>query len=220
MRIQITGGYEVGEFNDRPYFGFGYGMGNYFTKLGYMSVFAGIGGFRDNNIWQDAVLNVSGVYFTPLSKFRRIQVREFVELNYSKGLTDQALFQYIDMHRFIRGISGSLDGDERLALNLETNFFTNFYWVGFKLAFFTFVDMGFIGFQESLFKNENLYAGFGLGARFRNESLVFPTIVISLGYYPRSTRGGSQLNMDFDDREPKLFRSFRVDKPQVVQPVN
>jgi len=220
VRIQFTGGYEVGDFNERPYFGFGYGMGNYFKKLGYMAAFFEIGGFRNNNVWQDATLNVLGIYFTPLKKLRRIQFRQFVELNYSKGLTDQALFQFIDMHRFIRGISGPLDGDERLALNLESNFFTNFYWVGFKMSFFAFADVGFVGYQESLFKNDNFYTGFGAGIRIRNESLVFSTIVISLGYYPRSNSGGSQFNTDFDDREPKLFRSFRVNKPQVVQPLN
>ena len=52
---------------------------------------------------------------------------------------------------------------------------------GFRLVLFSFVDLGLIGDQSNIFRND-FFGTFGLGVRIRNERLIFNAIQLRIGF--------------------------------------
>jgi hypothetical protein len=74
---------------------------------------------------------------------------------------------------------------------MEAVFFTPWYAGGFRFAPFVFADFAYVGAtQQWIFRN-NLYTGFGLGLRLRNEHFVFKTFQLKLAYYPFMSNSAS-----------------------------
>jgi len=209
-------GYEKGEFKSRPYFGVKTGAGHYFEKLGYVSFTTGLGGFVDEKEFEQGTFTVKGLYFTPLFKIKRTKIRQFLTVNYTLGFKRDSI-DVVNLRNFVRGVNGGrYRGDERLSINYEADFFTPVYIYGFKLLIFPFVDLGWLGFREKLIKSDNFYYGFGLGARFRNESFIIRTIGISFSFYPLVVEASPNFNIEFSASDPSLFRNFSDAKPEII----
>ena len=71
--FKLVGGYEFGEFEDRPYWGLGAGAGDFWDGVGYFTAAVDFGGFVENNRMEEGLLNLEALYFSPLVKFHRNQ---------------------------------------------------------------------------------------------------------------------------------------------------
>lgn len=80
----------------------------------------------------------------------------------------------------LEALKEHITGTNRMVLNTETVLFTPYQPLGFRIAFFGFLDMGLIGYSPNIFKND-FFTSFGLGIRLKNERLIFSAIQLQLG---------------------------------------
>ena len=210
-QFRLIGGYEFGEFNDRPYLGLGIGAGDFWRKWGYFSADAEIGGFFKDQNFQQGVVTLEGLYFSPLIRYRRNHFRQFVSIEYSSLLRplEDTPFGFRDN---IRGISGEVKGDRKLGVSVESVLFHPLKFYGFRLASFGFYDFGWITFDDTLIEGDNFHSAVGIGFRLRNESLLFRTIQLRFGIV---TDEGFTVSFSFSN--PRIFSEFKSDKPSLVQ---
>jgi len=209
--VDLNYGFEFGEFKGRPYWGFKMGAGDFLKDWGYFATIVEFGGFVEDNRFKEGAISTTGIYFSPLLNVGRFKFRQFLNAVYVVGL-NREIETEINFENEIRGINEYLRGNRKLAFRLEPVFFNPFYFYGFQMATFFFYDFGWISFDKPLVTSVNFHSSIGIGLRLRNESLLFKTIQISLGYLPQDESFG----LDFSLSDPLLFQNFRESKPTVV----
>lgn len=183
-KAELVSGYSWGEFNDEMYLGASYKVGN-FTSVGYLMGGITLGSYidLDNGMWHHSAVDVDLQWFSNLFIYRRNRIRQFLALNYTQGWNrDSGSYEII---RFTsdngpEALKKHITGTNRMVLNTETVLFTPFQPLGFRIAFFGFLDMGLIGYSPNIFKND-FFTSFGLGIRLKNERLIFSAIQLRLG---------------------------------------
>jgi hypothetical protein len=218
LLFSITGGLEKNEFNTRVYGGFSFSQGRYLGNLGYLYTKLETGGFflRKDYVEQ-GVINFRAHYFTPLFIVNRFKFRHFISTNFVQGINrfedefigigDQDIFGF----RY-----GLPLGTKKAFLNYEVDAFSPYYLYGFRFVFFGFLDFGLISQDDRKLHDGLFQSGFGIGARIRNERLVFPTISIRLGYYPNHPDKDFPLFLDFSGEERLKIDDFHVTRPEIV----
>lgn len=189
-----------------------YSFGNFFAETSIGTHVNGSGAYQ-------GIINLNLSYFTPLlHSFGKNRLRQFVDIDYTKVISP---YQNITSYLFFSQLSSMnttrynfyARGNERFMITTETNFFTRLSTFGFRYLFYTFFDAGWVG-NENLFSKKNLFTGVGLGTRIRNEHLVFSTINIQIGWYPRF----SQIEFHSSgSNSPKTNRIFVPDQPGILQ---
>ncbi len=190
--VKLTGGIEDNEFYQRNYSALNISAGNYLDKLGYFYGSSYLGGFHCKDALQQGFVGGKINYFSPLMSLKRFKFRHFIKGNYLRGINrfnDE--FLGINKKHGINGFSSdTLKGTQKLTINIESVTFSPYYLYGFRFVFFTFADLGWIGpSDKSIFANQ-MYSGYGIGLRIRNERLVFKTFQIRLAYYPVVPKDG------------------------------
>jgi len=217
-RYIIIGGYELGEFSNRYYSGINISNGYYIRKLGYLYQNTEIGGFYNSKLEQ-AVINVTLKYFTPLlNPNGGYRYRVFANVNYIRGI-NRNRDEYIELstNEGIRGLSSeSLQGNERLFLNFEGTCYSPHKLYGFRFTYFCYFDCGTISYNNNLL-SQPFYTGFGIGAKIRNENLVFNTILIRFGYYPLLPDPYRARYYEFSGISIYDFPSFKNIKPEITK---
>jgi hypothetical protein len=218
MLLSATAGYEVSEFNSRPYVGLGFASGSYLDNLGFYYQNIQFGSFIHHGI-EEGVVSVTGKYFTRLlNPIGRYKYRVFVKLNYKIGLNRFA-DEHIQLSNGdgIRGLSSdSLSGNQRFFLNLENDCYSPQRIKGFRFTYFVFLDGGIISNQATYLLKNKLYTGFGIGIRIRNENLVFNTIQIRFAYYPVLPHNASARYINLSGQGITTFDNFSNSKPDIV----
>lgn len=210
--VGLMGGYEFGEFSDRPYSGIRASIGDFWGAKGYFSLNAALGGYLTRHKLEDGAFIMKGLYFSPLLNVGRNKFRQFVKIIYQSAI-NPLIDQQFNIRDQIRGISGDVVGDIGFTVDIESVLFHPLRFYGFRMASFGFLDFGWIAFDQPLVETSNFQASTGLGLRLRNESLLFRSIQLRLGYLTetRSFKFGLSLST------PILFDAFTTQKPDVVQ---
>ena len=219
MLLKFTHGVEKSEFGYRLYNGVSFAKGNYINNLGYLYAYAAVGGFNRKDRFEQGVFKINSYFFTNLLVFGQFKLRQFVNINYTKGYS-RGKDEYINING-IYGIQGfrsdSLKGTQKFTANFETVCFTPFYLAGFRIALFGFADFGTVGLTSRSVFSYPLYSGYGLGLRFRNERFVFKTFQIRIAYYPYlpERSRGEFLGISEDTKfQPS---NFNVKSPEVIK---
>ncbi|WP_297449700.1 hypothetical protein [uncultured Alistipes sp.] len=183
-RFSLTGGYSRGEFGDRWYMGGDFSAG-YFTGFGYLRWSVALGSYlnRGDRRFYRTVLESNVNYFSNLLGNGRYKVRQFIDLNVTRGWNRLDGFREsigFFEHAELRGLDESVYGTNRAVLRSETVVFTPWDIYRFKMAMYGFADVGTIGYRGNLFRNR-FYSTLGVGVRIKNENLIFGTINIRLG---------------------------------------
>ncbi len=184
-RIEITGGYNWGEFREDIYLGIKAYAGK-FTSAGFISGGLALGGYLSPNKGEGGYRDVADAdfsWFSNLLPVRECHVRQFVTLNYTHGWNrTQGHTESVEFteKNGIRILDDRYFGIQRLALNTETVIFTPFQPWGFRFACFGFVDVGVIGRSHNLLRND-FFGSVGIGVRIRNERLIFGAIQLQFG---------------------------------------
>lgn len=216
----ITGtvGQSKTEFGSRGYAGVRMSKGGYLpNRKGYLYGLVDMGSFLKAGEPHQGVLNISANYFTPLMRFGLSQVRQFVNLRYTRGFNRDPL-EYINLtDRYgIRGVnSDRLIGKKRLNLGLETVLFTPGSFLGFRGAHFAYVDLGLISNSGKVW-NSSLYQAYGLGIRLRNEHLTFNTIELRIAYYPNIPALSSPFRIGVSGATSLQLMDFDISAPAIV----
>jgi hypothetical protein len=216
--VTATVGRSRTEFGTRGYAGIRMSKGGYLPRqYGYLYGLVDMGSFLKAGEPHQGVLNVSANYFTPLMRLGLSQVRQFVNLRYTKGFNRDPL-EYINLtdKYGIRGVnSDRLIGKKRLNLGLETVLFTPGSFLGFRGAHFAYVDLGLISDAGKVWRGP-LYHAYGLGIRLRNEHLTFNTIELRLSYYPNVPALSSPFRVGVSGATSLQLMDFDISAPDIV----
>ncbi len=216
--FSLTGGLERTEFGFRYYTAAKASLGRYYSGFGYLVASANVGSFVRSGHWEQGVLRADFNYFSRLIELGAIQIRQFIDLRYTRGVGrfDQ---EFIDIgsRNGIRGVgSAALRGAKSLVLNLETVAFTPLNILGFQIATFAYTDLGFITQSKVKLLRGQLFSGFGLGIRVRNENLAFNTFQFRLGIYPNIPYVSSPIRTDFSGIPRTRLTDFTITAPEVI----
>ncbi len=217
--FSLTGGLERNEFNTRLYAGFSLSQGRYLGNIGYLYTKLEAGGFfLKKDYMEQGVINFRADYFTPLFIINRFKFRHFISANYVQGI-NRFKDEYIGIgdDDDIRGFRYGLPlGTKKIFINYEADAFTPYYLYGFRFVFFGFMDFGLIGPDMKKLHDGLFFSGFGIGARIRNERLVFETISIRIGYYPNHPEKDIPLFLHVSGEKRLNVENFNVTKPRIA----
>lgn len=214
--IQLTGGYEYGEFRNRPYLGLRLTKGDFIGNIGYVRGELNTGGFFNKGRFELGVVQTKVGYFTRLFTYRFLKIRHFLDIQYTAGIRrDDLEIIDLDDRQGIRGFSSiQLSGTRRFLMKQESVFFTPLYIAGFRVATFTFFDLGFLNGTQFSGK---LYSALGFGVRLRNENLAFNTIQLRFAYYPSPPIDMDDYGFTFSTKIAVPVEDFDLKEPDVVQ---
>lgn len=188
---------------------------------GNIYVSSAISSFLGNGKPFGGVFKVDARYFTRLFRFTRMRWRQFVSINYSKLLHPDRYIGdriYMGQHTNLemRDWRNDRKGTELLLLKSETDVFSNYEIAGFRFLFYTFFDMGWIKQSKKLFESDNFNYGVGLGIRLRNNFIVFNTIDLKIGLYPRLEQNGFNSFFKVNSSTPDMYPNFTPNIPKEI----
>lgn len=215
VQVELLGGYEWGEFDNRHFLGGKVGRGGYVGNLGYFLGWFSLESFLKNKTFEQGLFQADFRFFSSLIDLKRWKFRQFINVNYTYGI-DRFPNEYIDIRdkNGIRGLeSNTLRGSQRFLINIETVSFTPIELVDFKLAVFGFYDLGMINNGQRNIFSEKAQSGIGLGLRIRNDNLTFKAIEIRLAYYPDAPIGIPMTDLDLSGNSGFSFSDFLIARP-------
>lgn len=223
FRVQFTNGLEKSEFENRFYFGNEFSAAE-LSPWGYIFSSARLGGFISSlGQVQQVTSNIRSTYFSNLFRIRDTRFRQFVKIDYTRGIGrfygtgEEGESIFLDDNNGVRGLSSKdMKGTTRLVVNIETVAFSPLYLYGFRFAFYGFMDFGVIGSSQDYIMGNQSFSGFGLGVRIRNENLVLNAISIRFGYYPKLPSNADVAYWLVTGQQRTRFENFRAREPQIV----
>ncbi len=213
--VEMTGGYQYGEYFKAPYAGISLKASNRFQKAFFG---AGIqyGGFLYKKKISEGLLRISLEAFSPLFKLNKTHFRFLTKIAYTEGIRRYP-FEEMNLGNEIRGLSNNdIKGDKRLVVRFELVSFLKWNLIGFRFSPNVFYDAAFLSEETMLLSAKNFYSGFGAGIRIRNEHLVIPTLIVRLGYYPGNSVINGHFAGSFSTGFPGSFNEYDIVKPDVL----
>ncbi|WP_230401587.1 BamA/TamA family outer membrane protein [Hanstruepera ponticola] len=232
----LTGGYEYKNQRYRTYLGARVSMGNY-TKLGYLSFNLEYGTYIRGKTREQTTYVLEGYYFSDLvSLGDKWKLRQFIKPQIIIGskrlgtvadrisLNENKSFQGLYASAYERNnasglpdFDSSLYGTEKFVISLQTQVYSPWNLLGFRLNPYINITSGLIGDENNRFYENKLYNAFSLGFLIRNDYLVFNSFQISFTYYPSIPNEGSNIfktnTLETDDLG---FPDFELGKPRPV----
>jgi len=218
LLLQFNLGFEADEYYNRPYMGLKASRGAYYPKIGYLNLFGEFGGLYYKDKLEQGVVRFSGQAISNLHYINKIKVREFLSLDYTRGInrfTDEKVYLSSDE---IWGLSSDLlYGVQKLSFHSELVAYSDLFIYNFRFLFFGFGDLALIGPENRSVFNNKLYSGIGLGVRIRNENLVFKTFQIKFAFYPVVPADSEQFYMLISGETYEKPRTYEPKAPSVVE---
>ncbi|REG82731.1 BamA/TamA family outer membrane protein [Algoriphagus antarcticus] len=206
--LTTTLGYTKTMGFERPYAGINL---NYkgASKSGsfYELIFKAASYFR-NGTYEDGAIQTGGTFYTQAFSIGKYKIR-----NSASGFYTQLFDKVTNDWLTIRGntIPGiriiEVDAIQRISLGFESSLFTPWSLVGFRIAPFSSFYWAKLKCASCINKNQN-FTGISLGARIRNENLIFGTIEIKGTFIPNDDEGNSKFAFSF--RKNLRFRKSDV----------
>lgn len=218
--ITMQAGYEDHSYGDRFYTSVIAGYGSQHC-WGYTYATVAAGGYIRNGDFGNGLFGMNLSYISPLIPVHGQAFRQFAHVLYERGIkrgigegsslnyTDDLLFDLSNTNR-------SFFGSNKLTVSLESDFYSRVRLLGFRFVFFNFMDFTWLGNKTSIFKNEFL-PGVGIGLRVRNDKLVFSTVQLKIGWYPRFPQSGFSNFYDISGVDRFVNNDFVPRKPQTLE---
>ncbi len=190
-------------------------------KSGNYYLYGSISSFFNDDEAYGGVLKTGLQYFSPLMRLKKSRFRHFVNVDYTKLLNPISIFENVLYYSNKSTLNTHFydyhtKGVERLMFNLETDFFSPINLIGFRFVFYTFSDLGWITSASDLLSKKNFYGGIGFGIRIRNDLLVFRTLDIRFGWYPKFPQETFNQYFDLKMTEPNVSPSFVPSYPKEI----
>jgi hypothetical protein len=217
-KLETTFGYEDNQFYPRWYAGLAITQSSYLNNTAYLKNSISLGGFNNSGNWEQGMISFETSGFSSLFDLGNMFLRQFFTLEFTRGIRrfDDETISISHRHG-IRGLrSDKLKGIQKFNMQLETMLYARNSWYGFRYAFYTLVDLGWIGPGEKFVLSENFYSGFGLGLRVRNEHLVLPTLQMRLAWFPRVPESATANWFYIMSEQRRLFDEYRVNAPDIL----
>ena len=232
----ITTGYQRKNKKDRGYIGSRFSIANY-LKWGYFNINLEYGTFLSNMKTEQSAIALELNYFTNLINLgNHWKMRQFIKPQLLFGFNrlniiadrlslngNNTTYGY-NLNNFrsnrrtgINGFEAELYGTKKTLLSLQTQFYSPWNILGFRLNPFINITSGIIGQSNNSALNNKVYSSFSLGFIIRNDYLVFSSFKLSLSYYPEIPGNGSNLfKTNTFQIEDFGIQSLRIGKPSTV----
>ena len=234
--ISFTPGYQLKNDVNRYYVGGLMAFADYF-KWGYINANLGYGTFINGNKKEQTALSMEINYFTNLMSLgNKWKMRQFVKprilLGYNRNNTiadrlnlNENYYAYgYDRNEFMRetrsgipGFSANLYGTQKAILSFQTQFYSPWNVLGFRLNPYLNITGGILGDNNTSLFDSKLYSAFGVGFIIRNDYLVFSSFQLSLSYYPVTPNtSGSVFKTNAFETEDFGFQQIDIGKPSTI----
>lgn len=217
---ELVFGFDDNEIGNRWYSHLFLSTGNLFQrKPFYLYTSLGLGSFWNHTGVEQGMFDAKVNFISPLFEVWNTKVRQFVKMNYTLGINRFEIENLLIRNNFgIRGFGSRIErGKQRLTLNVESIFFQKKSILKFQSALFSFIDIGIVGpANEPIFK-QDYFAGLGIGARIRNENLIFKTIQIRLAFYPNHPGNVHAVGFIIDEVNKSRFYTFQPRGPEPLR---
>lgn len=197
-------------------------MNKQFT-IGSIYFEGSISSFFDKKGPFEGVLNLELNMFSPLYTMGNHSFRQFFNIDYTKRLNYLPNFRnyYLTFSEVasmdFHDLEKKSTATQRLMFKAESDFFSSLTVLGFRFLFYSFLDFGWIaGYDETLLNRHNIYWGTGVGVRIRNDLLVFRTLELKIGWYPRLDQSGFNNFVNANTSIPNISPNFRPKYPEEI----
>lgn len=216
----FTGGVQAKNSQNRLYLGGRYAFGNYY-KWGFMSINAELGSFFYKDKTEQTTLRFDLLYFTNMKEWGNWRFRHFIQPVLVFG--DNRM-PFVKDQLNLSGQGGIQDfnstnplGTKKFLLTVQTQSFSPWDVLGFRLNPFVNFTLGVIGDEYHNLYESKIYTKFGLGLLITNDYLVFNSFQLSLAFYPTIPGNGDNIfkTNSFKNNDIML-PDFQIGEPQVV----
>ena len=215
-RMQLTAGFKNEEFTTEKYIGLTFGASKLWTHFGFLGGGIQYGTFFKDGRTTEGTFKIDNAYFTPLAQIKRYRFRQLISMEYLQGI-NRLPGEQIDLKGWIRGLAGhKVVGTSRFTFSLESVFFPPWNVWGFKFAWYGFGDLGVVSQNSRLLDRDNMFSSVGIGCRIRNESLVFRTLQIRIGYLFKNIDDGGNWAVVVNSQESSFFDPVGFSRPEIV----
>lgn len=222
----LIGALQNRENYNRTYLAGKVAYGKYLKNKNYIGAELQYGSFFRDNFAEQTTFSFNFVYFSSLMNVNRWKIRQFSKLNYLVGghrwdtpADELTLNQndYLGVDGIRRG--RSINGDQKLILEFQTQTYSPYEFLGFRLAPFFNAAIGAVSNKnENLFDKDNVVLRLGLGVTFSNDYFIFNNIKFSFSFFPKIPGEGQNIfktnvidNRDFD------LMNYSFDKPSYIR---
>ena len=233
----VTSGYQRKNKENRYYVGTSFTVAEYF-KWGYLSGSIGLETFFNHSKSEQSTINIGATYFTNLISIgTKWKMRQFIKPQLNLGfdrlntLADRVSLNenteplgydrnYTLRNKYNAGIPGfdaNIYGTKKLLIASQTQFYSPWDVLGFRLNPYVNFTAGTIGDDYNSLHNGKIYSSFGIGVIVRNDYLVFSSFQLSLSYYPEIPGQGKNIfktnSFETDDFG---FQDISIGKPSTL----
>lgn len=243
--LTLTGGWQRKNNENRFYGGARISYGDYFN-FGFLSGTFEMGSFFKGGHSEETAISLKGNYFSDLMdlgggwKMRQFAKPEIMfGINRSNsyidrvGLNDNPAFKGVNNYKYrdyegtnkyidykngsITGFDSPIYGRHKFVLNLQTQFYTPWSFLGFHINPFANVTTAYLADTENSYGSNKFYSSYSLGVIIRNDYLVFSSIQLSLTYYPEMPGDGANIiNTNALRTRDFGFQDFQPGEPHPV----
>lgn len=219
--LSVTTGSQNKNQNDKLYFGARAAYGQYFD-FGYLSTNLEYGTFFDGGSTVQSAYNFNITYFSNLVDTGKWKFRQFIKpqaIIGAKRLDSNTDKITLNGENGIAGFnSNKIFGTKKLLLTFQTQGYSPWQVLGFRLNPFINYTAGMIGQAGSGFRNNKLYSEFGVGVIISNDYLVFSNFQFSISFFPVLPQDGSS---SFKSNSIKTYdfglQDFDIGRPVLVK---
>lgn len=183
--FSIIGGRQVRDNDNKWYIGAKTFWGNYYP-LGYFSSNLEYGTFISSLNAKESCLSGGVMYFSRILQIGNWKMRQFIKPHFTIGI-NRLKTDHLNLNNEwgIRGFNGTgISGTQKLILAVQTQFYSPWNIIGFRLGPYFVCSFGMLGNESSGFKRSPLYSQFGFGMLIKNDFLVMNSFEISVAYFP------------------------------------
>ena len=219
LLIELTGGYETGEFTDQPYGSLSAGWAANTSRAGYFATRAAFGGFFTRDRIDRGTLAFQLQYFSPLAGADRpVKQRTLLGFDIYRGINRRSNeIRRIDSRFGVRGLSSdSLRGQSTAVFSANHNFFTPWRPLGFRFAATVFADVGFFSRGNDPVLSGRPYWSFGPSFQFNNENFIFGSLILRFSFHPAPPEDAGFFGFSFSFTRNIRFEDLDPRPPNVL----
>lgn len=201
----------------RIYLGGRYAFGNYY-KWGYFSTDIQVGSFFYKDRTDETTLRIEAMYFTNIKNWGTWRFRHFIKPTIVMGdhripiITDQ-----LNLNNEFGFDRQKVHGTKKVLLTLQTQSYSPWNVIGFRINPFANFTMGLIGTEQQKLYKSPLYSKIGLGVLLYNDYLIFNSFQLSVAFYPTIPGSGNNIfRTNTIENTDITLPDFQVGKPGVV----
>ncbi len=215
----LTTGYRK-KYNEYQFYaGARIAIGSYF-EFGYLSGNLEYGTFVNSGKTNQSTSSLKLVYFTNIQEIGKWKLRQFIKPQLIIGnnrLDTNSDKLTLNGATGITGFSSeTLFGTKKLLVTFQTQTYSPWKLLGFRLNPYISYTAGMLGNKETGFKRSKLYSQIGLGVILSNDYLVFSSFQFSFSFYPNIPEGNSVFKTNAISTSDFGLQGFEISKPVLV----